>query len=45
MTASATKIAMKRPASFIDGSCGRRPMMNTSMARIATITTTVMIHA
>ena len=25
MTAKATKIAMKRPASFIDGSCGRRP--------------------
>jgi hypothetical protein len=45
MTAKATKIVMKRPASFIDGSCGRRPRISTSMTRIATITTTVMIHA
>ena len=27
------------------GSCGRRPMMKTSMARMATITTTVMTQA
>ncbi len=33
---------MKMPASFIDGSCGRRPMMKTSKPRIATMTTTVM---
>ena len=42
--ASATKTPMKMPASFIDGSCGRRPMMKTSTARIAIITTTVMIQ-
>ena len=40
-----TKMPMKMPASFIDGSCGRRPMMNTSIARMATITTTVMTQA
>ena len=45
ITARPTKIAMKVPASFIEGSCGLRPMMNTSMARMATITTTVMTQA
>jgi hypothetical protein len=33
------------PASFIDGSWGRRPMMNTSTARIEIITTTVISQA
>ena len=44
-TASPTKMPMKIPASFIEGSCGRRPMMKTSIAKMASITTTVMIHA
>jgi len=36
---------MKIPAFFIDGSCGLRPIMKVSIARIATITTTVVIQA
>ena len=36
---------MAVPASRIDGSCGRRPMMRMSKARISTITPTVMIQA
>jgi hypothetical protein len=44
-TASPTKTPIAVEASRVEGSCGRRPMMNTSTARMATMTTTVMAQA
>ena len=40
-----TKTPIAVPASFIDGSCGRRPMTRMSNARIATMIAIVAAQA